>query len=212
MRHIVFIAILLLLSSSVWGLSYQPVSFEGMAPLKNGNIIDALTGSNVLYHNNIRFETWNEKTIFLIWQQNISPGEWQWVPGNRTIEKDLVGFSTASVLYLASELSWGTAIPQGTVVANIKITDQFGAIHIYPVQAGIHTAEWSQHANPNHSQNLEYVLGPHNFPPFNWNGKEYLARIRLGERYIPTHIFIEYVNPGTSGGAISISAISFNGP
>lgn len=208
MRFGLFLFAALFLAPFVLGIASQPVSFEGMSPLKNGNNIDWLTGSNMLIYDGITFTTWNNKTIFLIWQQNISQEEKRWVPGNKSIGKALAPFSWSDEVYITSGLSWGTAIPQGTTVVNMVIIDQSGRRHAYPIQAGVHTAEWNQGASPAHNNDLKYVLGPSQNPP--WNGKEYLARIPLGEAYIPTYVYFEYVNPGTSGGAIGISAVTFN--
>lgn len=186
----------------------QLVSFDGMSPLKDGHKFVPFTGLDTVEYRGITFKDFIDKEIWLIWQQQLSSEEQQWVPGNKFISKTLFGYTWTNTVYITSALSWGTAVPQDTVVAKLVVLDHLNRRHFYPIVAGVHTAEWSQSASPAHSNDLPFVLGPIVNPP--WNGKEYFAEIPLGATIIPKRIYIEYVNPGTSGGALSITAITFN--
>lgn len=183
---------------------YQVVPIDHFALTKSGNLIPWLTGSNYFQYDGIDF-VGEQNALMLINDQVISDEERRWVPPTNFQEQDLNNFFPADYVYFTSSLSWGTAIPQATTVAVMKIIDENGLQHSYPIRAGIETAEWSLNANPNHLR-PEHVLGPYPF----WNGYEYLARIPLNSTFTPKHISVEYVNYGSNSGAIGINAISFN--
>ena len=206
--RLVLVGLMVLMVASLVSAAGQPVSFEGMSPLKDGHKFPWFTGSDTIIYNGITFKDFIYKEIWLIWQQQTSSEEQQWLPGNKSIGKALNGFVWTDTLYITSALSWGTTVPQGATVTTVTVVDQQGTRHTYPIQAGIHTAEWSQSASPAHNNNLPYILGPSTNPP--WNCKEYFAAISLGMKMIPKYIYLDYVFPGSSGGAISITAITFN--
>ncbi|MDO8538304.1 MAG: DUF1080 domain-containing protein [archaeon] len=204
-RNLFIVLFLLFFFNSVIASSlYQPVAIDKFVLTKGGNLIPWLTGSNYFQYDGIDF-VGEQNALMLINDQVISDEERGWVPPTNFQEQDLNNFFPTDYVYFTSGLSWGTAIPQATTVALMRITDENGIVHEYPIRAGIETAEWSLNANPNHSR-PEHVLGPYPF----WNGYEYLARIPLNSVFTPKHISVEYVNFGPNSGAIGISAISFN--
>lgn len=206
MKKIVLLAAMVLFAGTVFAIESQPLSFEGFNDIKQGNLINWLTGQSTLYYDGIQFDA-NDTGIILIWQQSLSAEEQQWVPGNKTTGKDIQNIQDSNEIFILSSLMWATAINQNTTVTNLILTDESDQNHLYEIKAGIHTAEWSLNSSPLHSR-PESVLGPSSNP--NWNGKLYIARIPLGSTYTPKYIYMEYINPGTNGGAIGIEAITFN--
>jgi len=58
-------------------------------------------------------------------------------------ELDFKGPTKISRLSLITTLSHSPSIPQGTIVAQVKLIEEDGAVQIIPIRAGIETAEWA---------------------------------------------------------------------
>ncbi|MGE5619844.1 MAG: ArnT family glycosyltransferase [Sphingomonadaceae bacterium] len=122
---------------------------------------------------------------------------------DRYVRTDLK-LGPATSLSIISFLSEATGIPQDTQVAEIVLVDVSGDTLVFPIRAGVETAEWRVDkvtGNPEHHRGRVASIWPGNT-----TGRNYYAEIPFGRTVQPKELTIRYVHPE---GHLFVRSIAF---